>query len=242
MLNLSQSTQLPDRGPKPSLTKPSLDEGLAQLKEKVLFMAGFATLAVSRSVNALVQRDDEGAWRVTDDDDQIDRLELEIDQLAVRLLAHAPPAAEVRFITVAMRFCHELERVGDEATAISRRVLALNLEPPLQHSVDFSKMATLGLEMLQDSLHAFVNGEPDKARAIVARDKAVDAINKQLHRELTERISKEPAALGRCLDLMSIAKRLERVADHAKGLAEAVVYLYEACDIRHSARLLAETI
>jgi phosphate transport system protein len=136
-----------------------------------------------------------------------------------------------------MKISQNLEHVGDEATKIARRSVDLSNEPQLNKPcVDIPRMATLALDMLKAALDAFVNRNPDKARAVVPRDKEVDGVNKQLHRELASFMVENPANITRCLHLMVISKSLERIADHAKNIAEEVVYLYEARDIRHSGR------
>src|ERR1700722_15797401 len=206
---------------------------LAGLKEKLLTMASHAESAVNQAIKALVDRDDELARRVMADDAIVDQYEIEIDELSIHLLSQAPLAPDPRLITVAMKISHDLERVSDEATTIARRSLELSLEPQLKPYVDIPRMASMALEMLKEALDAFVNRQPDKARAIIPRDKDVDLLNKQLHRELSSYMVERPSTITRCLNLMVISKSLERIADHATNVAEEVVYLYEAQDIRH---------
>jgi len=206
---------------------------LAALKEKLLVMAGYAEAAVNRSVKALIRRDDDLARRTREEDDLIDALELEIDSLALRLLACRPRPLELRLIAMAMKISNNLERVGDEATTISRRVIALGSEPLLQQASEIPRMAALALQMLKEALDAFVHGEPARARGIVPRDKVVDEMNGRLHRELAALMAERPSAITRCLNLMVMCKSLERIADHATNIAEEVVYLYEGHDIRH---------
>lgn len=206
---------------------------LVELKEKLLLMASHATAAVTNSVKALVDRNDDLARSVIARDDVIDQLEMAIDELSITLLSKAPLASDLRLITVAMKASRDLERIGDEATSIAKRAIELSEEPQLKPYVDIPRMASIALEMFKDALDAFVNHDPAKARAVIPRDKEVDAINKQLHRELASYMVERPATISRCLKLMAISKRLERIADHAKNVAEEVVYLYEARDIRH---------
>jgi phosphate transport system protein len=207
---------------------------LAGLKQKLLTMASHAERAVNKSIEALVERDDELARNVMADDVIVDQLELEIDELAIQLLSKAPLATDLRLITVAMKISHDLERVSDEATTIARRSLELSLEPQLKPYVDIPRMAAMALDMLKEALDAFVNRDPAKARTVIPRDKQVDLLNKQLHRELSSYMVERPSTITRCLNLMVISKSLERVADHATNVAEEVVYLYEGRDIRHS--------
>ncbi|MBI5773193.1 MAG: phosphate signaling complex protein PhoU [Verrucomicrobia bacterium] len=209
------------------------EQELNELKQKLLTMASHANAAVANAIKALVERNDGLARDVKAKDDLLDDLEMEVDELAVQLLSKAPLASDLRLIIVAMKICHDLERVGDEATAIAKRAIELNQEPQLKPYVDIPRMAAMALEMLNDALDAFVNRAPDKARAVVPRDKEVDVLNKQLHRELASFMVEQPNTISRCLNLMVISKRLERIADHATNIAEEVVYLYEAKDIRH---------
>lgn len=208
---------------------------IAALKEKLLLMASRAEASVNNAIKALVERDDDLARRVTEDDDQIDRLEQEVDAACITLLAKAPLATQLRLITSAMKIARDLERVGDEATTIARRSLELSQEPQLKPYVDIPRMAAMAMAMLNDALTAFVNGDTTIARSVVPRDKEVDQLNKQLHRELVSFMIEKPPTITRCLNLMTISKALERIADHAKNVAEDVVYLYEARDIRHHA-------
>jgi phosphate transport system protein len=209
---------------------------LAGLKEKLLIMASHAESAVAKSIKSLVERDDELARRVMADDVIVDQLEIEIDELSIQLLSKAPLATDLRLITMTMKISNHLERVSDEATTIARRSLELSLEPQLKPYVDIPRMAAMALDMLKEALDSFVNRNPEKARAIVPRDKEVDLLNKQLHRELSSYMVERPSTITRCLNLMVISKCLERIADHAANVAEEVVYLYEARDIRHSGK------
>jgi phosphate transport system protein len=212
------------------------EQELNELKQKLLTMASHANAAVTNSIKALVERNDDLARDVKAKDDLLDALEKEVDELAVTLLSKAPLASDLRLIIVAMKICHDLERAGDEATAIAKRAIELNQEPQLKPYVDIPRMAAMALEMLNAALDAFVNRAPDQARAVVPRDKDVNALNKQLHRELASYMVEQPNTISRCLNLMVVSKRLERIADHATNIAEEVVYLYEAKDIRHTGK------
>lgn len=211
-----------------------IESELAGLKEKLLMMASHAEAAVNRSVKALIRRDDELARRIKDDDSVIDRFEMEIDETALRLLGAQPSPGDLRLITLAMKISHDLERVGDEATTISRRCLEMSREAPLRHSVEIPRLASLALDLLKDALDAFVKRDAKKAQLLIPRDEPVDALNKQLHRELAAYMAEHPDTINRCLNLMVVAKSLERIADHATNIAEMVVYLYEGRDIRHT--------
>jgi len=211
------------------------DTELNELKQKLLAMASQAETAVNQAVQALTERDHSLALQVKENDKVLDQFEIEIDDLAVHLLAKAPLASDLRLITVAMKICQNLERVGDEAAKVAKRARDLSQEPPLKHSLEIPKMAQLAVSMLKQSLDAFVNHDPAAARTLIPRDKEVDSLNKQIHRELAHLMIADPEAITRCLNLMVVSKSLERIADHATNVAEEVVYLCEAQDIRHPA-------
>src|SRR5580693_2678079 len=201
------------RKPLPAMTHYT--EEMNRLKESLLAMASHAESALTRSMRALVERDDQLAQAVIDDDNIIDQFEVEIDDIAIHLLAKAPVATDLRLTTVAMKISQNLERVGDSAVTIARRAIDLDTEQQLKPYVDLPRMATMALEMLRDAISAFINREPEKARAVIPRDGEVDQLNRQLHRELSSFMVERPANISRCLNLMVISKCLERVADHA---------------------------
>jgi phosphate transport system protein len=209
------------------------DMELGELKQKLLTMASHAESAVNEALRALVERDYDLAMRVRDNDNVLDKFEVEIDDMAIHLLAKAPLAGDLRFVTVAMKISQNLERVGDEATKIAKRARDLSQEPPVKLNLDLPRMARMSLEMLKASLDSFVNRDPAAARAIIPRDKEVDALNKQINNLIADYMVNNPDAIRRCLSLIVVSKSLERIADHAKNVAEDVVYLCEAQDIRH---------
>jgi phosphate transport system protein len=197
-------------------------------------MAGFTEQSLAQALKALVQRDDALAKKVDADDAVLDKLEIEIDDRCVKLLAlRQPTATDLRFITMAMRLSGELERIGDQAVNIAHRAEELNREPLLKPLVDIPRMADHAQGMIHNSLDAFVYAKPNLAREVIKRDEKVDLLNRQLHRELTSFMIEDPHTITRCLNLMSVAHNLERIADHATNIAEDIVYLYEGRDIRH---------
>src|SRR5215469_12534531 len=212
------------------------DQEITALKNVLLTMASHAESAVNDAVEALVNRDYDLALRVRADDEVIDQYEVEVDETAIGLLAKAPLATDLRFIAVTMKISQNLERVGDEATKIANRARDLSQEPPLKLALDIPHLAELALQMLKGALDAFVNLDPVAARILIPKDKEVDALNKHIHRLLADQMIASPESVTRCLALMVAAKSLERIADHAKNVAEEVVYLYEAQDIRHSGK------
>jgi len=213
-----------------------IDMDLDELKQKLLTMASHAETAVNEALRALIERDYELALRVKESDNVIDHLEVEIDEMAIQLLAKAPLASDLRLVTVAMKISQNLERVGDEATKIAKRARDLSQEPPVKVVVDLPRMAKLALDMLKAALDSFVNRDPVTARALIPRDKEVDGINKQITNHLAQHMVENPDTIKRCLNLITVSRSLERIADHATNVAEEVVYLYEAQDIRHTGK------
>jgi phosphate transport system protein len=216
-------------------------EEMTRLKEDLLAMASHAEDAVARAMRALIERDDALSRKVEEDDNILDQFEIEIDDLAIHLLAKAPLATDLRFTTIAMKTSANLERIGDEAVTIARRAVELNTEPQLKAYVDLPRMAEMAMAMLHEAITALVNRDADKARQVVASDSAVDDLNRQVHRELASFMVEKPATITRSLKLMVISKSLERIADHATNIAEQVVYLLEAVDIRHSEKKAHES-
>jgi phosphate transport system protein len=210
------------------------ETGIEKLRQKLLVMASHTEKAVNDAVQALTQRDHDLALRVKADDSVIDQCEVEIDDLAIQLLTKAPLATNLRLVTVAMKISQDLERIGDEASKIAKRARDLSQEPPVKIQLDLPRMAGRALEMLKAALDAFVHHDASAARAVIPRDKEVDALNKEIHAALVQHMVENPGTISRCLHWMVAAKSLERIADHATNIAEDVVFLYEAQDIRHT--------
>ena len=210
------------------------ETGIANLRQKLLVMASHTEKSVNNAVQSLMQRNHDLALRVKAEDDVIDHCEVEIDELAIQLLTKAPLATNLRLVTVAMKISQDLERIGDEATKIAKRARDLSQEPPVNIQLDLPRMAGRALEMLKAALDAFGQHDAAAARAVIPQDKEVDALNKEIHAALVQHMVENPDAISRCLHWMVAAKSLERIADHATNIAEDVVYLCEAQDIRHT--------
>jgi phosphate transport system protein len=218
------------------------EQELSVLTNLLLAMASHAESAVKQSVDAVVNRDHDLALRVRADDSVIDRFEVDVDEMAIRLLAKAPLARDLRLIAATMKISQNLDRVGDEATKIAKRARDLSQEAPLKLVIPIPRLADLALQMLHTSLDAFVNQDTAAARALIPQDKEVDALNKEVHRQLADQMVENPETIARCLNFMVVAKSLERIADHAKNVAEEVVFLCEAEDIRHSGKSKAAAL
>ncbi len=209
-------------------------EQISNIRETLLLMASLADRNLSLAIRALVERDEKLAATVEKEDSQLDELEISIDELVINHMAtHAPVATDCRLMLVASKISSNLERIADQAVAIARRSLELNREPLLKPLIDIPRMAQIAEGMLRDSITAFIDRKPELAQEIIKRDKEVDAINKQLARELTSFMLEDPATITRSLNLTIVARCLERIADHCKNIAEEVYYLYQAIDIRH---------
>lgn len=218
--------------------KRFFDSELETFRSHLILMGEKSMVQVRNALKALVEGDIALADQVIAADDEIDQLELKIDDEAIRYMnLRAPIATELRLVIVGMKASHDLERVGDEATSIAKRAVRLAAEPPLKPYVDIPRMAGIALEMLRGALDCFLDGDEEKAKAVVRRDAEVDSINKQLYRELTSYMIERPQSISRALELMFISKSIERIADHATNIAEEMVFLAHAKDIRHSEEL-----
>jgi len=207
-----------------------------KLKENLLQMAGLVEKAISNAIEALVKRDTPLAEETIQEDDKINQLEILIDDWCLKLLAlHQPMAADLRFITSAMRINTDLERMGDQAVNIAERVIALNQEPQLKPYIDIPRMATIAQSMVRDVLDAFVNGDSKLARSVCERDDEVDGLNDQVFRELLTYMISDPKTITRAVHLILVSRCLERIADHATNIAEDVIYMVEGSIIRHGA-------
>lgn len=218
--------------------KRFFDSELEAFRSQLIVMSEKAMEQVRLALRALVEGDISLADQVIAGDDVLDQLEISIDDAAIRYMnLRSPVATELRLVIVGMKASHDLERVGDEATNIAKRAVKLAAEPPLKPYVDIPRMANIALEMLRDSMDCFLQADEQKAVAVVRRDSEVDLINKQLYRELTSFMVESPGTISRALELMFISKSIERIADHATNIAEEMVFLAQARDIRHAEEL-----
>ena len=215
-------------------TDKSYESDLEGIREKLLLMGAKVEEMIKSSIRALVQRDSVLAQRMIEYDHQINRLEVEIDDGCLRILAKRQPvASDLRFITIALKLVTDLERIGDLGVNICERVIELNQEPALMSYIGIQNMSEAAEAMVHEALDAFVQGDPDRAQAVIARDKVVDEQYVQLFRELLTYMMENPRNIYRATRLQSIGKYLERIADHATNLAEMVVFMVRGKDIRH---------
>jgi len=215
-----------------------LEKELQELKAKLLRMGALVEKQLESSVKSLVERDNILAATVIDEDHEVNRLEVEIDEDCIRLLAlRQPEASDLRFVTTAMKIVTDIERMGDLAVDISERALELNDEPILKPYIDIPRMARAARQMLNDSLDAFVNRDSELARKVTQADDYVDELNHQIFRELVTFMIEDPHTITRAIRISYISKYLERIADHATNIAEMVVYLVEGKIIRHMGKV-----
>lgn len=215
--------------------KRFFDAELETFRSNLVLMGEIAVRQVRQAIEALVNSDLSLADQVAAADDELDQLEVKIDEEAIRYMSlRSPVATELRLVIVGMKASHDLERVGDEATNIVRRVARLSSEPPLKPYVDLPRMANMAVEMLRDALDCFLQVDAEKALEVCQRDKEVDEINRELYRELTGYMIANPDTTNRALELMFISKSVERIADHASNIAEEMIYLAKGEDIRHT--------
>ena len=206
------------------------------LKEQLLLMGGRAEQLVRKGIASLVRRDPELARETLDDDRQIDRLEIEIEERCIRLFAlQQPLATDLRFIMAALKISNDLERVGDHGVNIAQSTIRLVEQPQLKPLVDIPRMADLATAMLNDALDAFVRRDSESARRLCRKDDEVDQLNKQVFRELISYMIESPPTISRAMELILVARNLERVADLATNIAEEVVFIHEARIIKHHA-------
>mgnify|MGYP001088544344 FL=1 len=211
-------------------------EELDRLKSLLVRMAGLAEESVRLAVEALLERSQEKARRVIEDDRAIDRIELEIDDLAIHLLAlQQPMARDLRFITMAMKISNDLERVGDHAVNIARDVEQLLAMPIFPVLPEIEEMTRLAIAMLRDALDAFVRGDNAAARAIIHRDDRVDDLHKNVFRILLTHMMEDPRKISAGMDLFLVSRNLERIADLATNIAEDIVFMVEGRSIKHPA-------
>ncbi len=222
----------------PAHTDREYEHELNRLRDRVLLMGTSVQQIIKGSMEALVSRDSALGRRMIEFDRRINRIELEIDELCLRLLARRQPvASDLRFITTAMRMITDLERIGDIGVNIAERAIELTEEPPLKPYVDLPKMATEVQEMVRDALSAFIARDAERAEQVIARDATIDAYYTQIFRELLTYMMEDTRNISRATRLQSVAKYLERIGDHATNLAEMVILNVRGTDVRHAGKL-----
>ena len=216
------------------MTRIRFQQSLDELKEKLLVMAGLAEQAIQRAIEAYRVRDLSICDLVSRSEIAINRLERDIDQTALDLLAmEQPMAIDLRFILAVIKINADLERVGDAAKSISDRVRSMEQMAVADLPVDIPRMASLAAAMVRKSLQAFIEGDAAMARTVLTMDDAVDSMNRAAYKALTRVMEEESYMAPQALNALMISRNLERVADHATNIAEDVIFWVEGADVRH---------
>ena len=211
-----------------------LEHDLEGLKKLLLTMAGEVERQLGMAIRALVERDSALAEAVIAGDEVIDRREIEVDHRVIELIVRTRPMArDLRLAMTAIKIAPDLERVADHAVSIARQALLLNQVPPLKAFITIPRMAEAATAMVRDAIGAFVQGDSHGARRVIARDDEVDEMHEQVFRELLTYMMEDPRTIHRALALLLASRSLERIADQGTNIAEQVVFLVEAADIRH---------
>ena len=223
------------------MTRTRFHQSLEDLKENLLVMAGLAEQAIQRSIEAYRTRDLSICDLVARSEVAINRMERDIDQAALDLLAmEQPMASDLRFILSVIKINADLERVGDAAKSISERVRNMEQLPLVELPVDIPRMASLAADMVRKSLQAFIEADADLAQAVLTMDDAVDAMNRSAYKTLTKVMEEQSHLAPQALSALMISRSLERVADHATNIAEDVIFWVQGADVRHHKSVLAK--
>lgn len=210
------------------------DAELNEIRDELLEMGGKVEMMIDNAMKSLLDRDSELADQTIAFDHQINRLEMNIDEKCLHVLACRQPAArDLRFITLALKIVTDLERIGDQCTSFAKRVKELNQDPPLKPYIDLPRMADAAGTMVKQALDAFVTEDAELALKVCRDDQFVDDLNEQIQRELVTYMITDPTTITRAIRLNYISKCLERIADHATNVAEMVIFMVKGKDIRH---------
>jgi phosphate transport system protein len=210
------------------------EQDLDKLKAKLLEMSALVESAVYRSVQGVVEKNEELAQQVLKNEARINQLEIEVDDMAISLLAlQHPLAQDLRLVTAAIKINNDLERMGDLSVSIAQSAIALIREPVIRPLIDIPHIAGLAQSMVRKALDAFVNRDAELARSVLASDDAVDNMRTASYHELISFMEKNPAHIPQALNLLTVVRNLERIADHSTNIAEDVLFLVKGIDVRH---------
>ena len=216
------------------MERHNFEEELQALKNRLLNMGALVEERLHQAITALMERRQDASERVILGDQDVNELQIEIDDRCLKLLAlQQPMAGDLRLITSAIKINADLERIRDQAVNIAENVIRLLPQPPLKPLIDIPRMADIAEKMTRDSLDAFVKKDAELARSVLGRDDEVDSLKDQVFRELLTYMMADPGTIQRALALILISRNVERIADHATNIAEDVIFLVEAKDVRH---------
>ncbi len=214
------------------------DQELEQLKTMLLEMASLVEKAIFQSVNAVVNKDALAAEDVLQREARINQMEIDIDDLAIKLLAlQQPMAVDLRLITAALKINNDLERMGDLAVNIAQRAIDLVDEPVIKPMIDIPHISALVQSMVRKALDSFVNKDPELAKSVLASDDAVDDLRTASLHELISFMERTRRSIPQAVNLLSVVRNLERIADHATNIAEDVIFYIKGVDVRHHAEV-----
>ncbi|MGZ3592910.1 MAG: phosphate signaling complex protein PhoU [Syntrophales bacterium] len=215
-------------------TSSHYEKELRDVKECLIYLGALVEKSIELATDALVNRNTELARKVICDDNTIDQLDVEIEEKCIRMLAlRQPTARDLRFITTAIKINGHLERIGDMAAKIAHKSIILSEEPPMKPYIDIPRMAEVARGMIRESLDALVKEDTDLARKVRLEDETIDNLNEQVFRELLTFMMEDPKMVHRALIIMQISKSLERISDHAVGIADMVMYMVTGKIVRH---------
>ena len=211
-----------------------IERQIEQLKEKILRVGTLVEEAISKSITALINRDSHLAQRVMASDEDIDRMEVEGEEECLKILAlYQPVAADLRFVVAALKINNDLERMGDLAKNIAKRVAQLAAGEPCELPPEIRLMAMQAQEMVKQCLDAVINADPSLARQVREEDDAVDAARQKIRKKVLQGIKEHPENVETLLRINSVSKHIERIADMATNVAEDVIYMVEGDIVRH---------
>jgi phosphate transport system protein len=215
-------------------TDHEFEEELRVLRQRLTTMAARASDQITLAMRAINEKSDALAQQALEGDSVIDSDENDIDKLAMQILAtRHPVASDLRFLTMALKFVVDVERIGDLAAGIARRALELNRIPTLPTPVDLSRLAALVQQNLHLAIDSFVHGDAEKAGGVIRADAEIDRLNASLFARLIANVATDAATVTRVLPLTSVCRALERIGDHVKNLAEEVIFMVRGTDVRH---------
>ena len=215
-------------------TSREYERELQEIRDGLLYLGALTERALERGAQALLERNSVLAREIVREDEQIDRLDVDLEEKCIRLLALRQPAArDLRFITTAIKITGHLERIGDMAANIAEKVIILNDLPQIKPYVDLPRMVEISRGMIRKSLDAMVREDIELAKKVREEDAVIDQLNDQVFRELLTFMMEDPRKIQVCLYIMQISKSLERIADHAEGIADMVIYMVTGKSVRH---------
>ncbi|PKN39364.1 MAG: phosphate transport system regulatory protein PhoU [Deltaproteobacteria bacterium HGW-Deltaproteobacteria-2] len=216
------------------------EKELQEIKNNLIYLGAVTEKAIQNAMKSLSERNSNMARKVIKDDDEIDKMDADIEERCIRILAlRQPTAIDLRFITTAIKITGHLERIGDMAVNIAEKAIQLNEEPILKPYIDLPRMADLVGEMIKDSLDSFIRNDLNMADKVRRTEQVTDDLNEQIFRELLTFMMEDSKTIHRALMIMQVSKNLERIADHTKGIADMVTYMVTGENVRHQTSIIS---